>query len=93
MAVIAVALREKCAVAAILAFNKSDVGIGANLLPGFGQNANERIVGSVKDESRHCDTIDDVARSSAFVVIVRSGKTAVVSRNLVIEIAQRRDAP
>src|SRR6266568_4084915 len=56
------------------------------------QNANKRIVGSVQNERRHRDAVDKIRCGAATVVIGRALKAAVISRDLVVEVAQSSHA-
>ena len=77
----------------ILSFKEGDVGIRKNLLPRLRQNADEGIVGGVKDQCRYGNTINDVGGGGAFIVIRRPFEAAIISCDFVAELAQRADNP
>jgi hypothetical protein len=79
-------------VPAIAGLDEHDVRVRGNLPPRLRRDANEGIVCRVQNQRRNRDAIDHVRRRSAIIVIVDAGEAAIVSRHLVIELAQAADA-
>src|SRR5438309_10624335 len=86
-AVVAIGIGQACARPGICAFDECDVGIRENFLPGFGQNAYERVIAGVENESGNRDAIHHIGCCSTGVIIIGARETAVVCGDLVVEIA------
>ena len=92
MAVVSVARGEEGAVSTVLRFSEADIGIGENPGPGFGQDADEGIVGGVKNERGRRNAVDDVGGRGAGVVVDSAVESAVVGSDAVVEIAEAENA-
>ena len=87
-----VMLANEGAMTTIASLNEVDVGISGEFAARFWGDADERIVGGVQDQRGHADPIDDMRRRSSVIIVGNIAKTAVVGRDLVVELSQASEA-
>src|ERR1700683_1597433 len=80
---------DKGAMAAVLGFDVSNLGVGKKLLPRFRQNAHERIIGGMDNQLGPREVTDQVGSGSSGVIVIRAGEAAVVSGHSIIKLSQR----
>src|SRR5579863_3082382 len=74
--------------AAVIGFDESDVRVGKNFGPRGRRDANEGIVGGVKNEGRDSDLIYNVGGCSAGIVVGGAGESRVVGGDFIVEVTQ-----
>ena len=68
------------------------MGVGCDLVVGFGGEADEGIVASVEDEGGDGDVVEDAGGGGAEVVVIGGTEAGVKGGDAVVELAERRDA-
>src|SRR5208283_5629070 len=85
--VVALGLGKEGAMSAMSGFDIGNVRIAQQLLAGFGQHANKRVVIGVHHQRRYSDALEHAGGRGARVVILGIEKTKMARGYLVVEIA------